>query len=375
MSHPGRKRLRALLRDASIAFAVSLALLLAIEVLLRLAWPQVLRGHALSGGQFSRRDTSLGMSYVPGAAWRFQHPEYTVDYTINADGFRDANVRSPTKPAGTIRVLLLGDSFTFGYGVDYQNIWPVLAERELRRSGYSMDLVKAGIEGMDTRSELVLLRRLLKRYQPDAVVVGFLINDLYSNRPYPDTVSGPQPPGRRRSLASRLPTLHLLILARRLVTASDAGYSLLYMAAPQRGEYLRVPLSSVAERQRRITEDLLRQLDWVCDSAGIPLSVLSIPQQFQALYGRSPHGDESVDVRFYDRQFDLLAAERILPGCPPSTRSWPHRPRKSCSIDWTAISQRPGTASWPACSFRTWRPASSADFPGHDLCMRRFPAG
>ncbi len=248
------------------------------------------------------------MSYMPGAVWRFQHPEYTVDYAINADGFRDANVRSPGKPTGTIRVLLLGDSFTFGYGVDYESIWPVVAERELRHGGYSVDLVKAGVEGMDTRSELVLLRRLLQRYEPNAVVVGFLINDLYSNRPASDTATGSPPPRRRRSFASRFTTLHLVILARRLVTASDAGYALLYMAAPQRGEFLRVPLSSAAERQRRITEDLLRQLDRVCDSAGIPLSVLSIPQQFQVLYGRSTRGDDNVDVRFYDRQFGQLAA-------------------------------------------------------------------
>ena len=295
---------------------MSLALLLVLEFVVRTLWPQVLTGRSVRGEQFSQSDDLLTRTYVPGAVWRFHHPEYTAVYGINGDGFRDANVRPPEKPAGTIRILLLGDSFTFGYGVDYDKIWPVLAEQELLRRGQSVDLVKAGVEGMDTRSELVLLHRLLGRYKPDAVVVGFLINDLYDNAPYADTASGNQPRETEVRPPWRFPTLHLVILARRLVTASDAGYALLYLAAPQRGEFLRVPLSPGAERQRRITTDLLRLLAKVCDSAGTPLAVLSIPQQFQVLFERSSRRDTGVNVRLYDQLFSQVAEQEKFAWVP-----------------------------------------------------------
>jgi len=297
------------MRDAAIAAAMSLLLLVVLELSVRTFWPQVLTGESIRGEHFSRPDDLLVRTYVPGAVWRFHHPEYEVTYAINADGFRDTNVRPRTKPPGQTRVLLLGDSFTFGYGSDYEAIWPVLAERKLLQQGHQVDLVKAGVEGMNTRAELALLHQLLGRYHPDAVVVGFLINDLYDNSPS-STTSSPGP-SRAESVTPtpwRPPKLQLLILARRLITASDAGYAALYMMAPQRGEYLRVPLSPGAERQRGVTEQLLREMDRVCDSAGTPLAVLSIPQQFQVLYDRLHPGDTTVNVRLYDQLFARLAA-------------------------------------------------------------------
>jgi hypothetical protein len=47
-----------------------------------------------------------------------------------------------------------------------------------------------------------------------------------------------------------------------------------------------------------------------CDSIGLPLLVLSIPQQFQVLYARSGRQDPSVDVRFYDQHLGAFADRR-----------------------------------------------------------------
>jgi hypothetical protein len=45
-------------------------------------------------------------------------------------------------------MLLLGDSFTFGQAVDYDQTWPVLVERELDRRGPQVDRVKAGVQAV-----------------------------------------------------------------------------------------------------------------------------------------------------------------------------------------------------------------------------------
>ena len=310
-------RLKRLARDTAIVIAVSLGLLVGMELLVRLFAPQTLEGTSVRGAHFSAPDSILGYRYLPEAVWRFRHPEYQVEYAINADGFRDTSSHPVPKPPGARRLLLLGDSFTFGQGVTYDETWTVRAEHELARRGETVDLVKAGVQGMDTRTELVLLRRLGRRLAPDLVVVGWLVNDLYTNIPWeerPDTEL-PDSTGRWADVRSRVFvkdgarfSSHLLVLARRLVTSNDAAYLNLYLAAPDRGGFLRVPLGEAAERQLHITEGLLRHMAAYSDSIGARLVVLSIPQQFQVLYRRSGRRDSAVDVEFYDRHFSEYAA-------------------------------------------------------------------
>jgi lysophospholipase L1-like esterase len=307
-------------RDTAIVLAVSLGLVLALELLLRVFAPQSLTGTSLHGEHFSAEDSILGIRYVPGAVWRFRHPEYRVEYAINAAGFRDARQRPERKPAGVTRVLLLGDSFTFGQGVNYGDAWPVVAERLMdRRYPGKLDLVKAGVQGTDTRSQLILLRRLARRLDVDAVVLGFLINDVYTNVPLQvhdlegggdsltswDTV--------RSTVFRRVdetPTFHLLTFARRLITSFDPAYIGLYLSVPARGDFLRTPLPPLPREKLQVTEELLSQMASFCDSLRVPLLVLSIPQQFQLLYLRNPGRDPSVDVHLYDRHLEAFASSR-----------------------------------------------------------------
>ncbi len=304
-------RLRTLVRDAAIVIAVSVALVVAIEIGLRVFYPQELSGTKIRSERFSMPDPAVGIRYVPGAEWRFRHPEYTVKYSINSRGLRDAKERSAPKPPGTVRVLLLGDSFTFGQGVDYEETWPALAELGLAKQGLGhVDLIKAGRQGIDTRSELILLHELAAQYQPDAVVVGFLINDLYTNVPYSPATTEEWDTVRAEIFrpAVELRNLHLTTLARRLLISSDAAYVRLYMHAPGRGEYLRVPLSPDAQEKLAITSDLFRQLAAACDSLGLPLAVISMPQQFQVLYRELGTQAHDIDVAYYDRSFGRLAS-------------------------------------------------------------------
>jgi len=307
-------------RDTAIALAVSLGLVLALELFLRIFAPQSLTGTSVQGEHFSAEDSVLGIKYVPGAVWRFRHPEYRVEYAINAVGFRDAKQRPERKPPGITRVLLLGDSFTFGQGVNYEEAWPVVAERLAdRRYPGRLDLVKAGVQGTDTRSQLILLRRLARRLEVDAVVLGFLINDVHTNVP-PDPreleaggdslTSWDTVRSTVFRRADRTPTFHLLTFARRLITSFDPAYIGLYLSVPARGDFLRTPLPPLPREKLQVTEELLGQMASFCDSLGVPLLVLSIPQQFQLLYLRKPGRDATVDVQLYDRHLEAFASSR-----------------------------------------------------------------
>lgn len=122
--------------------------------------------------------------YVPDreAEWRMKanyEGEYTrVPLRTNSEGFRSPEI-SPVKPEGTVRVICLGDSLTFGHGVEERFAYPRALERVLRERfpQRGWEVVNTGVEGYSTFQETVQLQRCLK-YQPDLVVLLFCMNDV-----------------------------------------------------------------------------------------------------------------------------------------------------------------------------------------------------
>jgi hypothetical protein len=105
----------------------------------------------------------------------------------NAEGFRDGPFDVPKIP-GVRRILVLGDSFTFGDGIaDARDLWPEVAERSLAEKGLRVEVFNAGIPGTNTSWQLDLLRTRGWGWSPDRIVVGFVPND-------------PEPPGANRDV-------------------------------------------------------------------------------------------------------------------------------------------------------------------------------
>lgn len=101
-----------------------------------------------------------------------------VQVAFNAFGLRDAE-RSPQPAPGTVRVLALGDSVTFGMGVPQDLTYPRQAEALLSRArGAPVEVLNMGMPGYNTLHQLAQLRELGLSLQPKIVVVGFLYNDI-----------------------------------------------------------------------------------------------------------------------------------------------------------------------------------------------------
>jgi hypothetical protein len=94
----------------------------------------------------------------------------TYDFTTNAEGFRGPLV-DWDKPAGTFRILAIGDSYTWGDGVDDDAVWLRKLERDLGTCG-SVEVINAGIVGRNTVGEADYLRDKGVRLHPDLVLVG-----------------------------------------------------------------------------------------------------------------------------------------------------------------------------------------------------------
>lgn len=106
-----------------------------------------------------------------------------VPVRINSLGFRDRRDYSVAKPPGTFRILILGDSVTFGHGTLDDTTYPYLVEQRLKqwRPDVNWEVWNLGVPGYNTSQELAYLQEAGPRYDPDLVIVGFYANDLVGN--------------------------------------------------------------------------------------------------------------------------------------------------------------------------------------------------
>ena len=101
--------------------------------------------------------------------------------TINSKGLRDHEYPYE-KPPGKKRVLVLGDSYTWGYGVENDAIFTEVLERLLEKDGKPWEVLNSGVSGYGTDQEYLWFKREGVKYQPDLVVVAFFVlNDPNNN--------------------------------------------------------------------------------------------------------------------------------------------------------------------------------------------------
>jgi lysophospholipase L1-like esterase len=102
-----------------------------------------------------------------------------IRYAVNGDGFRDHEY-ARAKAGGAFRVVVLGDSIAFGWGVPLEETFPKILETRLRTlaGGRPIEVLNLAVSGYNPYTEAELFRDVGVRYQPDLVLVQFCINDL-----------------------------------------------------------------------------------------------------------------------------------------------------------------------------------------------------
>jgi lysophospholipase L1-like esterase len=107
-----------------------------------------------------------------------------VPVHINSLELRDPREYDVAKGPSTFRILVLGDSVTFGHGSVYEHTYPYLLEQRLKawRPDIDWQVWNAAVPGYNTSQELAHLEEVAPRFHPDLVIVGFFENDLIDNR-------------------------------------------------------------------------------------------------------------------------------------------------------------------------------------------------
>jgi lysophospholipase L1-like esterase len=100
----------------------------------------------------------------------------TFRLTSNADGFRTKPFAR--KAVGTLRVVTIGDSSTFGWGVDPEYTWQSGLERRLGKAqGRAVEVLNLGISGHSSRHGVGILRHYALDLKPDVLVISYGAND------------------------------------------------------------------------------------------------------------------------------------------------------------------------------------------------------
>ena len=158
------KRLLFALVPAILLFGVT-------EIVLRvMGWPQVTQAFE-HNEPFWVVDPDLQSYEMP-------HNEENTSFLVstNSDGLRTAI--EVTDPKKELRIMTLGCSTTFGWGVADSETYPARLQAYLTEAGYSnVEVVNGGQPGYTSFQGTWLWDALLDDYQPDVVLIGYIVQD------------------------------------------------------------------------------------------------------------------------------------------------------------------------------------------------------
>lgn len=106
----------------------------------------------------------------------------TIKAKINKIGFRGSVFDIGKKPK-TLRIVFLGDSFTFGWGLPDGETYPEKVCVELKKQLPSKDFecLNFGMFGYNIFNTYNVFKDLVIKYNPDLVIFGLTINDVEKN--------------------------------------------------------------------------------------------------------------------------------------------------------------------------------------------------
>jgi lysophospholipase L1-like esterase len=170
----------------TLALIPVLLMFVAVEMHLRAETRQwyekkLSRNRALKSSLMIHRksdDPLLVYELTPGA----EVSKQGIYYKINAAGFRDHEFQDPTrnaKQADEYRIVVLGDSVAWGWGVDMEKVWPQVLEADVNSqgSGKRLSVYNLAVNGYSTPQEVRILAKYGLHYQPDLVILNYVLND------------------------------------------------------------------------------------------------------------------------------------------------------------------------------------------------------
>ena len=273
--------------------ASALLAVLAAEVVLAVFFPVP---YATEFNMYFEPDSYTGYRLKPYGKGFFQNG---IPADANRYGQRSSEVSLP-KPPGTLRLLVLGDSFTVGANVEEREAYPQVLEQLLRRRlGPRVEVVNCGVGGWQPFQYAEYYEHYGRPFGPDAVLVGFFVgNDTFdpsaSVEQMPTAVLGRRVSRQEASrplvglkvLAYTHSHLARLILGKRYVTLDfrrrdgrDFTAQYLEIQRSRMSNHLRLDPGRRRDALNAVLQ--VTRIKRLADEASVPVFVVLIPDEIQ----------------------------------------------------------------------------------------------
>lgn len=239
-----------------------------------------------------------------------------VRYDLNSAGFRDVE-RTAEPAAGTFRIACLGDSYTYGQGVHYDDIFSVQLERllneRLGQQGLHCEVLNFGLKGYTTRQERVCYEQVASKYAPQLVLVTMVHND---NSEYLEEIKTREKP------ATGLAKVFRNLQRVEQVTAADEDYTvcvenLLELNQRVESDGARLAVALFGDGAHDAWATFRRQVTGGLAGKGIPLLDLNErlarePRNTMIVHPLDPHPSERAHAIAAEELAAFLLRERLV---------------------------------------------------------------
>lgn len=315
-----------LLKSLLICLAAMVVCALLLELAVRLVLPQP---YVKFTSSMWEQDPPRRFRMVPGAQGEISAGyEFAHSVSINSLGMRGPEVGS--KQTGEFRILVLGDSFTFGHGVAWEDTFVALLEERLRSRRPETIVLNGGVSGYGPVDELTWLEHYGLPLQPDLVLVAVCLGNDFKDamaREITDKVATDIPEAAQRHGISRFLFLRshlyrLVVRATPIKLRLFLGFSEPWTAVYMRDaiEYHQEPPEGKALESRKITRAAFEGMSKLATERGFRVAAMLIPNDFHLVpelwnrllsYAGLEPGSYAPDVP--ERYFEKMLGELEIP--------------------------------------------------------------
>lgn len=314
-------------RDFFLLPAISLltiiAMLIGSEVICRFIWPEQVDDVCLV------QDSHFHARFRPNCKSRTKPAEGPwSNNSYNECGYRTLESCGP-KPSGTIRVAVIGASFSFGYGSPYSDIYTTQAANALaRQCGRKVEFQNLGIENGSLSD---IYRRLDEALalKPDLLLLvageGEVTKEIDDKDVARDAagsavvrsvaqVSSPEV-SSTESLRHRIFVLmkqsRVALMLQHFMYQDPDTYAKLYLAYGDKADFLRPPFTPRWRQRFSNLDQVLGRMDERAQAVSVPMALMISPTQAQLALANS-HPWPGVDLRAFPEEVSDIAAQHKI---------------------------------------------------------------
>jgi lysophospholipase L1-like esterase len=174
---------RSLFGTVAAITLISIGTLIVVELAARaILWTPSVASHHLVEVDPTFNEGGYGDLYPNQVGIMAGSSEWPYYISVNADGLRGEPLDESPE---TVRVLALGDSFTFGLSVNDEGTWPASLQDALNQRltpDQTVQVLNAGFPGYTIEDQLAYMQDKGLALHPDLVIVGFYMNDISDYR-------------------------------------------------------------------------------------------------------------------------------------------------------------------------------------------------